>query len=177
MESLNLNTLATSLPTTSLANAEKDLVNNFKGVSLSLWLSQIRISSDHQAAALSITTLYRSSRQTSKRAYNAGYAAACQDLLLMIQQGVSVGGSTLPDGMTIGRVMDWIEARLEAIKSREEEEEEDEEKDKGSGSERTNSKRDDGAVKSHKSPWPSARHKGAVSFLLSATKFLFQCDQ
>ncbi|KAF8220887.1 hypothetical protein L208DRAFT_1367702 [Tricholoma matsutake] len=115
MESLNLNTLASSLPT-AYQNAEKDLVNNFR------------------AAALSITTLYRSSRQNSKRAYNAGYAAACQDLLTMIQQGVSLDPSGSLDaeggGMTIGRVMDWTEARLEAIKSREEEEDEDEEREK-----------------------------------------------
>ncbi|KAF8890922.1 hypothetical protein BD779DRAFT_1515221 [Infundibulicybe gibba] len=119
MESLNLNTLATSLPTAH-QNAEKELLNNFK------------------AAALSITTLYRSSRQTSKRAYNAGYAAACQDLLTMIQQGVSVGGvdpsgsgsSHDAEAMTIGKVMDWTEARLDAIKSREEEEDEEEEKEK-----------------------------------------------
>ena len=80
------------------------------------------------AAALSITTLYRSSRTTSKKAYNAGYASACQDLLQMIQQAVSdsesEGGSGMP---TIERVMDWVEARLEAIRAREEEEEEDEE--------------------------------------------------
>ncbi|KIM89683.1 hypothetical protein PILCRDRAFT_38447, partial [Piloderma croceum F 1598] len=109
--SLNLNTLAHSLPNANnLANSEKDLLNNFK------------------AAALSITTLYRSSRQTSKRAYNAGYGAACQDLLVMIQQGVSVGGVADPSSamsesmreatgneMTIGKVMDWVEARLEAV--------------------------------------------------------------
>jgi hypothetical protein len=90
----------------------------------------------------------------------------------MIQQGVSVGGSTLSDGMTIGRVMDWIEARLEAIKSREEEEEEDEEKEKGSGGDRTGSKREDGVARPHKSPWSSARHKGAVSFsFFSAAEF------
>lgn len=82
------------------------------------------------AAALSITTLYKSSLRTSKRAYHAGYSAACQDLLLMIQQGVSAGESSDGNGMTIGRIMDYIEARLEAIKSREEEEDEDEEKDK-----------------------------------------------
>jgi len=102
--------------------AEQELLNNFR------------------AAALSITTLYRSSRQNAKRAYNSGYAAACQDLLTMIQQGVSVGGlgptasgSSLDadnDGMTIGRVMDWIEARLDAIKTQEEEEDEDEEREK-----------------------------------------------
>jgi len=61
----------------------------------------------------------------------------------MIQQGVSVGGVADPssamsgsvreatgDEMTIGKVMDWIEARLEAVKSREEEEDEDEEKER-----------------------------------------------
>ena len=35
--------------------------------------------------------------------------------------------------MTIGRVMDWTEARLDAIKAREEEEDEDEEKEKEKG--------------------------------------------
>jgi hypothetical protein len=34
MESLNLNALAGSLPTSNLANAEKELLNNFRGVSL-----------------------------------------------------------------------------------------------------------------------------------------------
>ncbi|KAH9476631.1 hypothetical protein JR316_0010544 [Psilocybe cubensis] len=121
MESLNLNTLANSLPTTQ-QNAEKELLNDFK------------------AAALSITTLYRSSRKNSKRAYNAGYAAACQDLLTFIQQGVSadVGHSPASSshavveggGMTIGRVMDWTEARVDAIKAREEEEDEDEDRER-----------------------------------------------
>ncbi|KAF8809886.1 hypothetical protein BYT27DRAFT_7093182 [Phlegmacium glaucopus] len=121
MESLNLNTLANSLPNAQ-QNAEKELLNDFK------------------AAALSITTLYRSSRKNSKRAYNAGYAAACQDLLNFIQQGVSasdVGQSPSGashdvegGGMTIGKVMDWTEARVDAIKAREEEEEEDEEREK-----------------------------------------------
>jgi len=110
---LNLNTLANSLPNSNLANAEKDLLNNFK------------------AAALSITTLYRSSRETSKRAYNSGYVSACQDILLMIQQGVSAGGAD--DAMSVGRIMDWVEGRLEAIKAREDEEYEDEEAG-GSGS-------------------------------------------
>jgi len=105
--SLNLNTLANSLPNSNLANAEKDLLNNFK------------------AAALSITTLYRSSRQTSKRAYTTGYVAACQDILLMIQQGVSTGEPG--DAVSVGRIMDWLEARLDAVKAREEEEDEEEE--------------------------------------------------
>lgn len=65
----------------------------------------------------------------------------------MIQHGVSLGdiASPNPDGngagpstlsqttqtheLTIGKVMDWIEARLDAIKSREEEEDEDEERE------------------------------------------------
>ena len=40
MESLNLNTLASSLPTANLQNAEKDLLNNFKGIQISVkfWL-------------------------------------------------------------------------------------------------------------------------------------------
>jgi len=116
MESLNLNTLANSLPNAQ-QNAEKELLNDFK------------------AAALSITTLYRSSRKNSKRAYNAGYATACQDLLNFIQQGVSasdIGPSHDIEGggMTIGKVMDWTEARVDAIKAREEEEDEDEEREK-----------------------------------------------
>lgn len=59
----------------------------------------------------------------------------------MIQQGVSAGGLdgagtsqqqrlAEGEGMTIGRVMDWTEARLDAIKSREEEEDEEEEREK-----------------------------------------------
>ncbi|KAF9645777.1 hypothetical protein BDM02DRAFT_3070207, partial [Thelephora ganbajun] len=60
------------------------------------------------AAALSITTLYRSSRQTSKRAYNTGYMSACQDVLSMIQQGVSAAGDhTGENPMSVGRIMDW----------------------------------------------------------------------
>ncbi|KAF8439691.1 hypothetical protein L210DRAFT_3401498 [Boletus edulis BED1] len=118
MESLDLNGLAKSLPVSNFEKAEKELLNNFK------------------AAALSITTLYRSSRHASKRAYNAGYASACQDLMIMIQQGVSAGGiapsihNAHSGEMTVGRILDWIEARLEAVKSREEEEDEDEEREK-----------------------------------------------
>lgn len=58
----------------------------------------------------------------------------------MIQQGVSVGGlgpsasssshGADNDGMTIGRVMDWTEARLEAIKAQEEDEDEEEERER-----------------------------------------------
>lgn len=54
----------------------------------------------------------------------------------MIQQGVSAGGIVLSDHnahsgeMTVGRILDWIEARMDAVKSREEEEDEDEEREK-----------------------------------------------
>lgn len=54
----------------------------------------------------------------------------------MIQQGVSAGGIAPSDHnarngeMTVGRILDWIEARMEAVKSREEEEDEDEEREK-----------------------------------------------
>ncbi|KAJ7201422.1 hypothetical protein GGX14DRAFT_502564 [Mycena pura] len=118
-ESLNLNSLVSSLPSHSLnANAEKALLDNFK------------------AAALSITTLYRSSRHASKRAYNSGYAAACRDLMEMLQLGVSNSHTLGPGrdeetGMTIGRVMDWVEARLDAVRCREEEEDEEDERERG----------------------------------------------
>ncbi|KAJ7723435.1 hypothetical protein B0H16DRAFT_1895857 [Mycena metata] len=121
-ESLNLNSLVSSLPAHSLnASSEKELLDNFK------------------AAALSITTLYRSSRHASKRAYNAGYAAACRDLMEMLQLGVSDSHTLVPDrnqeaGMTIGRVMDWVEARLDAVRCREEEEDEEDERERGSHS-------------------------------------------
>lgn len=91
---------------------------------------------NNKAAALSITNLYRSSRSTSKRAYNSGYAAACADLMQMIQQSVSDSDSS-PETETqpsIGRVLDWVEARLEAVRAREEEE--DEEDEEGAASRR-----------------------------------------
>ncbi|KAJ7584132.1 hypothetical protein C8J56DRAFT_830197 [Mycena floridula] len=119
MESLNLNTLARSLPS---AQTEKELLDNFK------------------AAAHSITTLYRSSRDASKQSYNAGYTAACQDLLAMIQHGASSSSASSPspspvgtsdsEEMTVDKVVSWIEARLDAVRSREEEENEDAEREK-----------------------------------------------
>ena len=49
----------------------------------------------------------------------------------MIQQGVSAGGDhTGENPMSVGRIMDWVEARCDAIKAREEEEEEEEQKEK-----------------------------------------------
>ena len=79
---------------------------------------------------MSITTLYKSSLSTNKRHYNAGYVTALEDLLDVIQQGVSEPGAGA-DGhsLTIGRIMDWIDARREAIRTREEEEDEEEQRE------------------------------------------------
>jgi hypothetical protein len=164
MESLNLNALAGSLPNSNLASAEKELLNNFRGKKFHLLIPtplpfpaititlhrrkkdrqltfthsppQKNNNNNNKAAALSITNLYRSSRSTSKRAYNSGYAAACADLMQMIQQSVSDSDSS-PETETqpsIGRVLDWVEARLEAVRAREEEE--DEEDEEGAASRR-----------------------------------------
>lgn len=125
------------------------------------------------AAALSITTLYRSSRTTSKKAYNAGYASACQDLLQMIQQAVSdsesEGGSGMP---TIERVMDWVEARLEAIRAREEEEEEDEEREREKGRADPLSRVKNGHGLNRANSAPAAQHKDAVRFPLPPHNFI-----
>ena len=49
----------------------------------------------------------------------------------MIQQGVSAGGDhTGENPMSVGRIMDWVEARCDAVKAREEEEDEEEQKEK-----------------------------------------------
>ncbi|KAG8906506.1 hypothetical protein FRB99_006726 [Tulasnella sp. 403] len=131
---MDMSPLRDSLPPGNLAQADRVLLDNFK------------------AAALSITTLYKSSLKHSKRSYNAGYAACLLDVLHFIQAGVSAEGRMAElgghdgsgalglnlnfdvdgDGMTIGRVMDWVENRLETIRSEEEEGEGggDEEEDK-----------------------------------------------
>lgn len=52
----------------------------------------------------------------------------------MIQQGVSAGGDYAGENpMSVGRIMDWVEARCDAIKAREEEEDEEEQKEKEKG--------------------------------------------
>lgn len=88
-----------------------------------------------------MTTLYKSSLRNSKKAYNEGYATCLRDVLNFIQAGVSAEGRMTElggndgsgalglnlnfdvdgKGMTIGRVMDWVEGRLEMITSEEEE--------------------------------------------------------
>ncbi|KAG9046677.1 hypothetical protein FS837_003879 [Tulasnella sp. UAMH 9824] len=120
---MDLSLLRDSLPPRNVAQEDKDLLNDFR------------------AAALSVTTLYKSSLRNSKKAYNEGYATCLRDVLNFIQAGVSAEGRMTElggndgsgalglnlnfdvdgKGMTIGRVMDWVEGRLEMITSEEEE--------------------------------------------------------
>lgn len=82
----------------------------------------------HLAAALSITTLYKSSLTTSKQAYSAGYQACLADVLQFVQAGVSIqgqGSNVGAEGLTIGKIMDWIEGRLEATRGAEEDDDDD----------------------------------------------------
>ncbi|KAG9008424.1 hypothetical protein FRB90_008888, partial [Tulasnella sp. 427] len=121
---MDLSLLRDSLPPRNVVQEDKDLLNDFR------------------AAALSVTTLYKSSLRNSKKAYNEGYATCLRDVLNFIQAGVSAEGRMAElggndgsgalglnlnfdvdgNGMTIGRVMDWVEGRLEMITSEEEEE-------------------------------------------------------
>ncbi|KAG8962335.1 hypothetical protein FRC03_004343 [Tulasnella sp. 419] len=124
---MDLSLLRDSLPSSTQAAADRELLKNFK------------------AAALSITTLYKSSLNSSKKAYNSGYAACLSDMLNFIQAGVSsipsghdgTGALGLDlniqvdgGGMTIGRVMDWVEARMEAIRSDDEDDDEEQQRAK-----------------------------------------------
>jgi hypothetical protein len=94
----------------------------------------------------------------------------------MIQQGVSVGGLgiSMPssssdqgdDGMTIGRVMDWTEARLEAIKAQEEEEDEEEERE----GEKERTRSTSSVPPGHSKPAPATSH--AVCFRHSSPAFI-----
>ena len=128
--SLNLHGLATSLNSNAdawEAAAGKELGKDFRGKPPSPKFAKL-IREFAIAAAQCITSLYRSGRQASKRSYDAGYISACQDLLSMIQHGVSA--STGEPELGIGKIMDWVEARLEAVKARQEEESEEEQEGK-----------------------------------------------
>lgn len=83
----------------------------------------------YSAAALALTTLYRSSQQSAKRHYDAGYdsgyLAALDDFTSIIQHGVSTSAASASNlnfanehAMSIGWVMDWIEARSEVMRSK-----------------------------------------------------------
>lgn len=89
----------------------------------------------------------------------------------MIQQGVSTGGIAPSDNtthsgeMTVGRILDWIEARMEAVKSREDEEDEDEEREKERGPARVTppSARPDAHQTTHSFPSPSSQRPPRTS--------------
>jgi len=53
MESLNLNALAGSLPTSNLANAEKELLNNFRGISRVFFFPIFIVSAESDHVVLS----------------------------------------------------------------------------------------------------------------------------
>ena len=61
MESLNLNNLASSLPSSSYANAEKELTNNFKGAYPSVAISPVQLSPElsFPSCPLSLSFLVR----------------------------------------------------------------------------------------------------------------------
>jgi len=95
MDSLSL--LQESLPNAKLVSAERDMSNDFK------------------AAAQSLASFYKSSRQTVKHAHDAGYAACLQDMLQFIQTGLSTAAAE-DDAMGVARVMDWVEGQLERFR-------------------------------------------------------------
>ncbi|KAF8600943.1 hypothetical protein BDV93DRAFT_525018 [Ceratobasidium sp. AG-I] len=95
MDSLSL--LSESLPNAKLVSAERDMSNDFK------------------AAAQSLASFYKSSRQTVKHAHDAGYAACLQDMLQFIQTGLSTAAAE-NDAMGVARVMDWVEGQLERFR-------------------------------------------------------------
>ncbi|EUC55296.1 hypothetical protein RSOL_108020 [Rhizoctonia solani AG-3 Rhs1AP] len=88
MDSLSL--LRESLPNAKLETAEREMSLDFK------------------AAAQSLATLFKSSKQSVKHAHDAGYAACLQDMLQIIQSGVSEDS-----GVGVARVMDWAEGQLD----------------------------------------------------------------
>ncbi|CAE6488149.1 unnamed protein product [Rhizoctonia solani] len=102
MDSLSL--LRESLPNAKLETAEREMSLDFK------------------AAAQSLATLFKSSKQTVKHAHDAGYAACLQDMLQFIQSGLSEDG----DGMGVARVMDWAEGQLDRYREGQEFEKVDE---------------------------------------------------
>jgi len=96
----NLGGLADQLPRhgpgTHLAAAEAELQSAFR------------------TSALAITTLLKAAQNTSKKAFQAGYSTALQDVLEYLQQGLDIHQGAPSDG--IAQIIDYIEARQEAVK-------------------------------------------------------------
>ncbi|PWN36386.1 uncharacterized protein FA14DRAFT_54704 [Meira miltonrushii] len=107
--------------------------------------SELRLTKDFKAAALQLTTLYRTSLSASNRSYATGYAQSLSDILdvvlLRLQQpaatapGFQRGESSNSQGDTDREELKWLvrylRARIEAIRveGEEEEKEESEEED------------------------------------------------
>ncbi|RSH78833.1 uncharacterized protein EHS24_001752 [Apiotrichum porosum] len=90
---MDLSALNSSLPP-GLADAERDMGDKFR------------------AAALSITTLYKSSLALNKHAYQVGYSAALADVLSKLQSDIAAGEDA---ASALARLMDWTEARQTAM--------------------------------------------------------------
>ncbi|CAE6418242.1 unnamed protein product [Rhizoctonia solani] len=103
MDSLSL--LRELLPNTKLETAEREMSLDFK------------------AAAQSLATLFKSSKQTVKHAHDAGYAACLQDMLKLVQSGVSEDADV---SVGVARVMDWAEGQLDRYRDGQEFEKVDE---------------------------------------------------
>jgi hypothetical protein len=101
--------------------------------SVSAKRSEVRLTRDFKAAALQLTTLYRTSLTTSKRSYAAGYAQSLNDILdvvsLRLQQSpattpgfaASVRGASESDREELKWLSRYLRARVEAIKAETEE--------------------------------------------------------
>ena len=61
-----------------------------------------------------------SGQEALNRLYEAGYTSACRDIPSVIQYGVSAG--TGDPELSKGKLMDWVEAQLEAEEESEEQE-------------------------------------------------------
>ncbi|KAK1926492.1 hypothetical protein DB88DRAFT_482050 [Papiliotrema laurentii] len=90
---MDLSTLGSTLPS-DLADAERDMGEKFR------------------AAALSITTLYKSSLGATKQAFHSGYSACLSDVLSTVQSSIASGQDA---SQTLSRLMDWVEGREAAM--------------------------------------------------------------
>lgn len=88
MESLNLNALAGSLPTSNLANAEKELINNFRGISL---LSPCPIAICPTEIVLNTPRLFFSVPKSGGDEHNKSISLLTLDLQARVQLGLRCG--------------------------------------------------------------------------------------
>lgn len=121
---MDLSSLSTTLQSPSSSDARLD--------------AEQALTRDFRAAALVLTQFYKSSLHTSNQAYSAGYKACLEEIQGHIQASLSVphhgvegdeSNSSENAGRTLGRLMDWIEARQEAFKLQAEDEQEDQQRE------------------------------------------------